>query len=410
MLNPKTIEIIKSTVPVLEVHGEAITTRFYQLMFSNHPELLNIFNHANQKQGRQQTALANAVYAAAAHIDNLAAILPAVKQIAHKHRSLGIKPEHYPIVGQNLLAAIKEVLGDAATDEIIGAWAEAYGVIADAFIQVEAEMYREAEEQAGGWDGFRPFTVVKKVEESRVITSFYVKPADGGPVSRFLPGQYISVKAEIEGETHTHIRQYSLSDAPGKDYYRISVKREDAMGENPQGVVSTYLHNQVQEGDTIHISAPAGDFVLDMDKQIPVVLLSGGVGLTPMVSMLNTLAEQGGRPVTYIHAAINSEFHAMSEQVQQLAARFEQIRSYVCYEKPTEEDRNTWQFDKEGYIDLAWLKSVLPSNQADFYFCGPLPFMKAIYSALKEWGVHAERIHYEFFGPAAVLEEPVMMS
>lgn len=407
MLNSKTIELIKSTVPVLEVHGKAITTRFYQLLFSNHPELLNIFNHANQKQGRQQTALANAVYAAAAHIDNLEAILPAVKQIAHKHRSLGVKAEHYPIVGQNLLAAIKDVLGNAATDEIIGAWAEAYGVIADAFIQVEAEMYREAEQQEGGWEGFRRFTVVKKVKGSNVITSFYLKPLDGGTISRFKPGQYISVKAEIGGETNTHIRQYSLSDAPGKDYYRITVKREDAVGQNPRGMVSTYLHNQVQEGDTIQISAPAGDFVLDVDKQIPVVLLSGGVGLTPMVSMLNTLANQGERPVTYIHAAINSEFHAMREHVQQLAAQHENIKSYVCYEKPTKEDRNTWNYDKEGYIDLTWLKSILPSNRADFYFCGPIPFMKAIHSALKEWGVPADRIHFEFFGPAAVLEETV---
>ncbi|MGZ4134492.1 MAG: globin domain-containing protein, partial [Tumebacillaceae bacterium] len=137
MLSPKTIEIIKSTVPVLEVHGTAITKRFYQMLFTNHPELLNIFNHANQAQGRQQNALAGAVYAAAANIDNLAAIIPVVKQIGHKHRSLGILPEHYPIVGETLLAAIKDVLGDAATDEIINAWAEAYGVIAGAFIGIE---------------------------------------------------------------------------------------------------------------------------------------------------------------------------------------------------------------------------------------------------------------------------------
>src|SRR3954447_6586194 len=157
MLDQKTIDIIKSTVPVLEKHGETITTRFYQLMFGNHPELLNIFNHANQKQGRQQKALAGTVYAAAMYIDNLAAILPVVKQIAHKHRSLGIKPEHYPIVGQNLLAAIKDVLGSAATDEIMQAWSEAYGVIAGAFIGIEAEMYGHTEQQPGGWAGFKAF-------------------------------------------------------------------------------------------------------------------------------------------------------------------------------------------------------------------------------------------------------------
>lgn len=121
MLTKQTIDIIKSTVPVLEVHGKAITTAFYQLLFENHPELLNIFNHANQREGKQQTALANAVYAAAAHIDRLEDILPAVKQIAQKHRALNVKPEHYPIVGENLLAAIKKVLGDAATPEIMNA-------------------------------------------------------------------------------------------------------------------------------------------------------------------------------------------------------------------------------------------------------------------------------------------------
>lgn len=162
MLSEKNIEIIKSTVPVLEKYGKDITARFYQLLFNNHPELLNIFNHMNQRQGKQQTALANAVYAAAANIDNLAAIIPVVKQIGQKHRALGVLPEHYPIVGENLLVAIKDVLGDAATDEIINAWAEAYGVIADAFIGIEQEMYREAKEQYGGWEGFRNFIVEKK--------------------------------------------------------------------------------------------------------------------------------------------------------------------------------------------------------------------------------------------------------
>lgn len=406
MLSPQTIAIIKSTVPVLEVHGKAITTRFYEMMFASHPELLNIFNHANQKQGRQQTALANAVYAAAAHIDNLEAILPAVKQIAHKHRSLGIKPEHYPIVGENLLAAIKDVLGDAATDEIINAWAEAYGVIADAFISVEEGMYREAEAAEGGWRDFRDFVVVKKEKESAVVTSFYLKPKDGGPLPPFQPGQYISVKMTVPGETHTHIRQYSLSDSPGKEYYRISVKREDGGEEKPAGIVSCYLHSHVQEGDILQISAPAGDFILDTEADTHVVLLSGGVGLTPLVSMLQTLAQrQPKRPVTFIHAARNSLTHAMKEQVTQLARRHENVRSYVLYSEPTEEDRKLGGFDKEGHVDLPLLQSLLPDNRADFYFCGPVPFMKTVYRALQEWGVPHERIHYEFFGPMGSLNE-----
>ncbi|MED0677566.1 nitric oxide dioxygenase [Aneurinibacillus thermoaerophilus] len=406
MLSPKTIEIIKSTVPVLEDHGKAITTRFYESMLTNHPELLNIFNHANQKQGRQQTALANAVYAAAANIDNLEAILPAVIQIAHKHISLGVKPEHYPIVGKYLLIAIKDVLGNAATDEIIQAWKEAYQAIADVFISVEAEMYRQAERQEGGWAGFRKFIVVKKVKESDVITSFYLKPEDGQAIASFLPGQYISVKIGIPGEKYTHIRQYSLSDSPGKDYYRISVKREDESADKPAGIVSTYLHKHVQEGDVLQISVPAGDFVLDMEKELPIVLISGGVGLTPMISMLNTLAEvQPEREVTFIHAAINSTVHAMREHVTRLATERGNVRSFVCYEKPTEEDRAARNYDKEGYIDLEWLQTIVPSPRADFYFCGPIPFMKTIYGALKQWGVAEEAIHFEFFGPKGELSD-----
>ncbi|WP_081799374.1 NO-inducible flavohemoprotein [Neobacillus jeddahensis] len=404
MLNQHTIDIIKSTVPVLEEHGEKITTRFYQLMFGNHPELLNIFNHANQKQGRQQKALAGTVYAAAMYIDQLEAILPVVKQIAHKHRSLGIKPEHYPIVGKHLLLAIKEVLGDAATDEIIDAWAQAYNMIADAFISVEAEMYDEATNQEGGWNGFRNFIVDRKVIESDVITSFYLKPEDNGTIAGFIPGQYISIKLEIEGEKFTHIRQYSLSDAPGKDYYRISVKRE-AQPMNPDGIVSNYLHDGLNEGDIVKISAPAGDFVLDTKKNNPLVLLSGGVGLTPMMSMLKTVVDiQPGRKVTFVHAAANGNVHALRDEVEELS-RLDHVQSFFFYDSPTEEDRVNDRFDVEGYITTEWLKERTSIEEGEFYFCGPVPFMKAMNRSLKALGVNDDRIHFEFFGPMGNLEE-----
>ncbi|MBT2696711.1 NO-inducible flavohemoprotein [Bacillus sp. ISL-40] len=404
MLDQKTIEIIKSTVPVLEKHGEKITTRFYQLMFGNHPELLNIFNHANQKQGRQQKALAGTVYAAAMYIDNLEAILQVVKQIAQKHRSLGILPEHYPIVGKHLLLAIKDVLGDAATDEIIDAWAQAYNVIADVFISVEAELYDETENQHGGWKGFRNFIVDRKVVESEVITSFHLKPEDNKGIADFTPGQYISIKLEMAGEKFTHIRQYSLSDAPGKDYYRISVKREAGTA-NPDGMVSNYLHNGVSQGDILKVSAPAGDFVLDTEKNTPVVLLSGGVGLTPMMSMLKTVVEvQPERKVTFVHAAANGNVHALRDEVEEVS-KLENVHSYFFYDSPTEEDRKNNLFDVEGYVTREWLKENITTKDADFYFCGPVPFMKAINRSLKELGVNQERIHFEFFGPMGNLEE-----
>ncbi|MGG0238951.1 NO-inducible flavohemoprotein [Bacillus rhizoplanae] len=402
MLSPKTIEIVKSTVPLLQEKGVEITTRFYQIMFSEHPELLNIFNHTNQKQGRQQQALANAVYAAANYIDNLAVIIPVVKQIGHKHRSLGIKAEHYPIVGKCLLQAIKEVAH--APQEVLDAWGEAYGVIADAFISIEAEMYEEAAAKTGGWKDFRNFIVVKKEKESDVITSFYLKPEDGGALSSFLPGQYVSVQLNIEGETYTHNRQYSLSDAPGKDYYRISVKREK-NAEGLDGMVSNYLHDHVNEGDILPLSAPAGDFVLNMDSQLPVVLISGGVGITPMMSMLNTLIEQSpNRNVYFIHGALNSDVHAMKDYVANVAKEHEKVEVYTCYSAPTEHDKKVKNYDKEGFIDLAWLQTIVPSAKADFYFCGPVPFMKHIHADLTEWGVVPENIHFEFFGPAASLQ------
>lgn len=398
MLNEKTIEIIKSTVPVLEIHGTEITTRFYKTLFEKHPELLNIFNHANQREGKQQTALANTVYAAAVHIDKLGAIIPVVKQIAQKHRALGVMPEHYPIVGETLLQAIKDVLGDAATDEILDAWGEAYGVIADAFIGIEQDMYREAKEQAGGWEGFRNFVVTKKVAESDVITSFYLEPQDGQEIASFESGQYLTVRVHPEGEEYSHIRHYTLSDASGKNYYRISVKREE------QGVVSNYLHNEVHADSVIEISAPAGEFVLNQ-KETPVVLISGGVGITPMISMLNTIVkEQPEREVVFIHGALNSSVHAMKQELQQLADKHSNIRSFVAYSSPTEKDKEEIAFDKEGFIDLEWLQSIASSSQADFYFCGPNPFMKLIKSHLNELAVPAENIHFEFFGPASNLE------
>lgn len=405
MLSEQTIEIIKSTVPVLEKHGTAITTRFYQMMFANHPELLNVFNHANQKQGRQQAALANAVYAAAKYIDKLETILPTVRQIAHKHRSLGVKPEHYPIVGHHLLGAIQDVLGSAATDEIVAAWAEAYGVIADAFIGVERGMYERAERQPGGWAGFRKFRVDRKVKESDVITSFYLVAGDGEAIAAFEPGQYVSLKMDIPGEAHTHIRQYSLSDAPGKPYYRISVKREDGTADRAAGKGSVHLHERVQEGDTLLLSAPAGDFVLDQTDSRPLVLISGGVGLTPMVSMLNTVVDtQPARPVTFIHAAQNGRLHAMKEHVEEMACKHEQVAVYWCYDKPDEADVAANAFDKQGFIDVPWLESIVVDKRASYYFCGPVPFMRTINGALRAMGVPEADIHYEFFGPAGSLE------
>ncbi|WP_397539579.1 NO-inducible flavohemoprotein [Rummeliibacillus pycnus] len=391
MLSQQTMDIVKSTAPVLEVHGTAITKTFYKNMFEAHPELLNIFNHANQAKGRQQAALANTVYAAAVHIENLGAIMPVVRQIAQKHRSLGIKPEHYPIVGEFLLGAIKEVLGDAATDEIINAWAEAYGVIADAFIATEEEMYKEAESQEGGWRFFKEFEIADKVKENDEITSFYLRPVVGKELPEYKPGQYITVQVQIPGEEFVHNRQYSLSRAPEKDaFFRISVKREDIN--DPQGKVSVYLHDQARIGDRIQVSAPAGDFQLDLASKAPVTFIAGGVGITPLMSMFDTLAAlDPNRKTTLIHSARTAKLHVFDKEISNNLEKMPNA-SYIAL--------NT---DEVGHITKEFLQENV-SLENDVYVCGPSVFMEAIINHLYAIGFKESQIHFEFFGPAMQLK------
>lgn len=397
-LDSKTIETIKATVPVLEKHGEAITTRFYERMLAEVPELNNVFNQTNQKRGGQPKALANTVYAAAANIENPGAILPVVKQISEKHKSLNIKPEQYPIVGKYLLLAIQDVLGDAATDDIIDAWAKAYGVIADVFISVEQGMYEQDRSQDGGWNGFRAFNVVKKEKESEVVTSFYLAPADGGPIIRHLPGQYITIRAEIPGEQFAHMRQYSLSCAPGSDLYRISVKREGARAEYAEGIVSSYLHNQVKEGDTLNLSAPSGDFVLDTDDERPLALISRGVGLTPVMSMLEeVIQKQPQRSVHFIYATYSSKYHPLKKRMLEIAEKHPNVKMTFVYNRPEPQDEGS--YDIKGYVDEDLLKKLLPTADAACYFCGFEDFMRTVNRALRACDVQDKDIHFEYFGP-----------
>lgn len=391
MLSQETIAIIKSTVPVLEEHGTTITTVFYKNMFDAHPELYNIFNQANQKQGRQQAALANTVYAAAVHIENLEAILPAIVQIANKHVSLGIKPEHYPIVGEYLLKAIKEVLGDAATDDIINAWAETYGVIADAFIGLEKDMYGKMESQENGWSFFKEFIIARKEKESENITSFYLKPADGKNVPPYQPGQYISLRMSIPNEEYLFNRQYSLSQAVHEDEFRISVKRD--ADNDPNGRVSVYLHDELNVGDRFEVSAPAGEFILDTEKNTPVAFVSGGVGITPMMSMFETVATLNPeRPTAFLHATRNESMHAFDKDIQKYVAAMDNARYKTLYSD-----------QPEGYITRAVLEEYVDIT-GDVYVCGPAPFMEAMITELRALGMKEEQIHFEFFGPSIALQ------
>lgn len=395
MVSQKTIELVKATVPALQEHGLTLTKHFYQRMFEHEPELKNIFNMGNQAGGTQQTALANAVLAYAQNIDNPAALAPVASRIAHKHASIGIRAVHYPIVGRHLLASIREVLGEAATDEILAAWAEAYQALADVLIAAEAELYRAAAAAPGGWNGWREFIVDRKEAESELITSIYLRPADHGKLAPFVPGQFVSVVLYIPELGHEQIRQYSLSDAPRGAYYRISVKRE---GMDPQGIVSHHLHRDVSVGDRLRLSAPYGDFYLHEDRDTPVVLVSGGVGLTPMVSMLNALSGTGRRAM-FVHGARNGRVHALKGHVEQLAAEHAHVEHIVFYDSPEAGDVRGRDYHHEGILDLDRVRGEVELPEADYYLCGPLPFMLKQRDTLLGWGVARDRIHYEVFGP-----------
>jgi nitric oxide dioxygenase len=410
MLTEHAIAIVKATAPVVAPHAEAITRRFYTLMFTQNPEVQAYFNPAHQHSGGQQKALAGAICAYAANIENLAALGPAVELIAQKHCSLGIRPEHYPIVGKHLLAAIKDVLGDAATDEVIAAWGEAYGFLAEIFIGREAAIYHEQAAAAGGWNGFREFVVDRKTPESEIISSFYLRPRDGGALAPYKPGQYITIKVE-HPSVPTSPRNYSLSDRPDVGHYRISVKREPCLAPGaPAGVVSNYLHDHVHEGDTVHIGPPCGEFTLDPAScsERPIVLLSAGIGITPILSMLKSLAHgRAETPIYFIHAARNSRVHALADEVRQTAAERPNIRTHFRYDAPHTDDVKNNHCDSAGFVDQAFLRDWLPTNDADFYFCGPKPFMTGVFSALKDWGVEESRMHFEFFGPREDISSPV---
>lgn len=402
MLSEQTIAIVKATAPAVISHAESITKRFYSLMFAGNPEVQGFFNQAHQHSGSQQRALAGAICAYAANIDNLTVLGSAVELIAQKHCSLGIQPEHYPIVGKYLLIAVKDVLGDAVTDQVASAWREAYGFLADIFIQREAEIYREQASVPGGWNGFRRFVVERKVPESENVTSFYLVPADGSTPATFKPGQYITVQIDHPARP-TSPRNYSLSDRPGLKHYRISVKREDSLSPNaPEGLISNYLHDHVNKGDQLKIGPPCGEFVLDPAKVSakPIVLLSGGIGITPILSMLKSLVHQRVQtPVYFIHGARNSRVHALAGEVRHLASECKNLHIHFRYDAPLAGDLQKKSCDSTGIIDTKLLSQLLPNHDAEFYFCGPKPFMVGLYQSLKDWGVDDSRIHFEFFGP-----------
>ncbi|KAL1982779.1 hypothetical protein VTN96DRAFT_895 [Rasamsonia emersonii] len=414
-LTPDQVKIIKATVPVLKDHGNAITTVFYQNMLAENPELNSIFNTSNQVTGHQQRALANALYAYATHIDDLGALAPAVELICHKHASLYIQPEHYKIVGTYLLAAMKQVLGDALTPEIHDAWAAAYWQLADILIGKEKSLYEESD----GWTDWREFKIAKKVPESDEITSFYLKPVDGKPLPSFRPGQYVSVLVDVPALGYPQPRQYSLSDKPNPDYFRISVKKEPGAVngvKSPPGYVSNVLHDLKQEGDIVKVSHPFGDFFLTdakngeiVDSTRPIVLISAGVGLTPLTSILNTVTSRSSaskRKIHFIHGVRRARVRAFKDHVLSLAKQYPNLQVTFFNSSPSDDEKQGEDFHHAGRIDLQKLDRdehlFLDDPTTEYYICGPEGFMQDMARSLKELNVDSARIHMELFGTGGV--------
>ncbi|MGH1572391.1 NO-inducible flavohemoprotein [Methylobacterium sp. P31] len=405
-LAPATVAIIKATVPALEAHGLTITKRMYERLFQN-AEIRDLFNQSHHGEtGSQPKALAQAVLAYARNIDNLGVLAGAVERIAQKHVALNILPEHYPYVADALLGAIGDVLGEAATPEIGAAWGEAYWFLAELLIGREATIYRDLAAKPGGWSGWRDFVVESVAQESETIRSFVLIPADGGPVLRHQPGQYLGFLLDLPGRGVLK-RNYSVSCAPNDRAYRITVKREGAAGQ-PAGIVSNWLHDHVRPGSVLKAAAPAGEFALDLQSNEPVVLVSGGVGLTPMISMLETIAAVSpDRPTWYVHGALNGRVHAMRDHAKALTAGNENVRLHTFYAEPDAHDRQGEDYDAAGLISADWLVAQTPHDEATYYLCGPKPFLSALVTGLQRQGIPAERIRFEFFGPAdELIQEP----
>jgi nitric oxide dioxygenase len=390
MLNDMQLQLIKSTLGVLESAGPKLTAHFYQRLFHHHPELQHIFNMSNQKSGRQQVALFEAIAAYAKNIENVAVLVNAVERIAQKHTSMNIQAAHYAVVGMHLLATLEELAPEVFNTEVLAAWAAAYQILADIFIAREAQLYQERADANGGWQATRQFVVAEKIVESELVTSFVFTAKDERAVLAYLPGQYIGLQVRPTHSEYNEIRQYSLSQASNGKNYRISVKREQSPF---VGVVSNYLHDEVNLGDEVSLYPPAGDFYWQ-DRASPVVLISAGVGITPMFAMLETLAKQGyGYEVSFLHACENQAQHSFASQSEALCQRLNAQRLTWYREGVTQLPIFS------GQMELAPLASNLPLHDGHFYLCGPIGFMQAIFRQLIALGVVAEQIHYEVFGP-----------
>jgi len=398
-LSPESKEVVAATLPAVGAAIGDITSLFYRSLFAAHPELeRDLFNRGNQKQGEQQKALAGSIAAfATLQLDpDPARVESILSRIANKHASLGIKPDEYWIVHKHLFEAIVEILGEAVTPEVASAWDEVYWLMANTLISLEADLYASAGVAAG--DVWRTVRVAERTYQSADTVSFTLTSNDGSPLPTFLPGQYLSVGVGLPDGAR-QIRQYSLSSAPAKGDWRITVKRvlrtTTADGtELPAGEVSNFLFDNLFEGDALDVTHPFGDLVL-ADDDAPIFLASAGIGCTPMIGILDHLATVGDqRRISVLHADRSVASHAHRRELETHIEKIPSADVYRWYEDLGA--RQPLDTVRLGRADISGLQ-LEPETRA--YLCGPLPFMLSLREALIERNVPAENIHYEVFGP-----------
>ena len=267
----------------------------------------------------------------------------------------------------------------------------------------------EREKSSSTWSGLRKFRIDRKVSEGGSISSFYLVPHDGKEVPQFNPGQYLTFSLRLPDREKPLVRCYSLSDGTRRqrEHYRVSIKRADPprkAPDAPPGLSSSFFHNELNEGDIVDVKAPSGNFYLDMSKHTPVILIGGGIGLTPMLSMLNTLCESSSKRETWLFYGVrNGEEHIMREHLAQLEAEHENVHLQICYSNPRDGvDADGTDYHHAERVSVELFKRVLPSNNYEYYICGPGPMMESMTKGLREWGVPDSDVHFEAFGPASV--------
>ena len=394
MISDQNRPVIEATLPAVGEHIGEIAQRFYRHMFTEHPELLDgVFNRGNQARGEQQQALAGSVASFAASLLTTPPHVPEhlLSRIAHKHASLGVRPDQYQVVHDNLMWAIVDVLGEAVTPQVAAAWDEVYWLMANALINQERGLYSAR--------GVRPQTVwrdwqvERKIRETDEVVTFVVRRIDDRLVKTSLPGQYVTVRMPMPDGIRQP-RQYSLTRADDGEHRQFSVKRVRGGGQ-PDGEISNLLHDTIGVGDVLTLSLPYGDVVLD-DAGRPAVFASAGIGIAPMAGMLSHLvAANSGLSITLLHADADEGAFPLRRQVVSDVLALRNAALHVWYEQQARSNEPVTSVH-QGLLKVADVD--LPPD-ATYYMCGPLPFMQALRSALIERGVAANDIQYEVFGP-----------